>query len=273
MNQVKCKPVFSAANQECVCPIKATTTPRLELSATLLLVRLVSKVISIIQVPINHIYMWTDSTIVLAWIKTPHEKLKTYVSNRVKTINTLCPNYDWRHVNSADNPADLISRGTSATNLVNNTLWFHGPTFIKSDISLPVETIDLENNEFLNEVKTSCESVLICNYSNDSISDILNLSNSFWKLCRIFAKNNVTPNDMVVLKDSGLPPYKWRLGRIQEIIKGSDGYVTVVRVKVSNGVETLEDQGYSPGGTARHLWVLYRYSYEVVFYVRSCACL
>ncbi|GBO13991.1 hypothetical protein AVEN_24393-1 [Araneus ventricosus] len=92
-----------------VCPIKATTTPHLELSAALLLVRLVSKVISIIQVPINHIYMWTDSNIALAWIKIPHEKLKTYVSNPVKIINTLCPNYDWRHANSTDNPADLIS--------------------------------------------------------------------------------------------------------------------------------------------------------------------
>ncbi|GBL78978.1 hypothetical protein AVEN_48940-1 [Araneus ventricosus] len=66
-----------------VCPIKATTTPRLELSATMLLARLVSKVTSIIQVPINHIYMC--STIALAWIKIPPERLKTYVSNRVKT--------------------------------------------------------------------------------------------------------------------------------------------------------------------------------------------
>ncbi|GBN92664.1 hypothetical protein AVEN_114544-1 [Araneus ventricosus] len=283
--------------------------------------------------------MWSDSTIALAWIKTPHEKLKTYVSNRVKTINTLCPNFDWRHVNSVDNPADLISRGASATNLVNNSLWFHGPTFIKSEISLPVETIELNNNEFLNEVKTSCESVLICNSSNDFIIDILNLSNSFTKLCLIasyifrfihnlknpterkkaeiegvlysrpivplstdphdytaltpghfligrpitsiaepqlieksdnylsrwqkitkllqqvwknwkrdylnnlhlrnkwqFAKNNVSPNDMVILRDSDFPPYKWRLGRIQEIIKGSDGYVRVVIVKVSNGI-------------------------------------
>ncbi|GBM62398.1 hypothetical protein AVEN_228929-1 [Araneus ventricosus] len=105
-----------------VCPIKAATSPRLELLASLLLDRLASMVIYIIQVPINHIYMWTDSTIALAWIKTPHEKLKTYVPNRVKTINTLCPNYDWRHVNSAD----LISRGTSAIHLVNNSLWFHG---------------------------------------------------------------------------------------------------------------------------------------------------
>ncbi|GBO33833.1 hypothetical protein AVEN_201916-1 [Araneus ventricosus] len=129
--------------------------------------------------------MWSDSTIALAWIKTPHEKLKTYVSNRVKTINTLCPNFDWRHVNSVDNPADLISTGASATNLVNNSLWFHGPTFIKSEISLPIETIELNNNEFLNEVKTSCESVLICNSSNDFIIDILNLSNSFTKLCLI----------------------------------------------------------------------------------------
>ncbi|GBL96536.1 hypothetical protein AVEN_229969-1 [Araneus ventricosus] len=65
--------------------------------------------------------MWTGTTIALAWIKTPHERLNTYVSNHVKTINTMRPNYDWRHVNSANNPADFISRDTTATNLKNPT--------------------------------------------------------------------------------------------------------------------------------------------------------
>ncbi|XP_055944329.1 uncharacterized protein LOC129975296 [Argiope bruennichi] len=117
-----------------VCPIKESTIPRLELSAALLLSRLASKVISILPVTLNHVYMWSDSTVILAWIKTPPEKLKPFVSNRVRKINSLCPNYDWRHIKSIDNPADLISRGTSATNLINSQIWFNGPQFLQFEI-------------------------------------------------------------------------------------------------------------------------------------------
>ncbi|GFX90546.1 integrase catalytic domain-containing protein [Trichonephila clavipes] len=46
-----------------------------------------------------------------------------------------------------------------------------------------------------------------------------------------FEKENVTPNSMVILKDENLPPCKWTMGRILEIVKGSDGKVRVVKVK------------------------------------------
>ncbi|XP_035206619.1 uncharacterized protein LOC118181558 [Stegodyphus dumicola] len=74
-----------------VYPIKTLTIPRLELCAALLLARLTSKVISVIQVEFHHVYLWSESMITLAWIKTPHERLKPLVSNRVKLINELCP--------------------------------------------------------------------------------------------------------------------------------------------------------------------------------------
>ncbi|GFW75833.1 integrase catalytic domain-containing protein [Trichonephila clavipes] len=46
-----------------------------------------------------------------------------------------------------------------------------------------------------------------------------------------FEKENVTPNSMVILKNENLPPCKWTMGRILEIVKGSDGKVRVVKVK------------------------------------------
>ncbi|GBM71084.1 hypothetical protein AVEN_146300-1 [Araneus ventricosus] len=98
------------------------------------------KVVPILQLPIDEISLWTDSTIVLAWIKTEPHKLKTFVSNRVAEIQTLTEDCHWKHICSKKNPADLISRGCHADELLKNDMWFSGPD---------LQTDELEDNQFI----------------------------------------------------------------------------------------------------------------------------
>ena len=126
-----------------VAPIKTVTLPRLELSAMLLLSRLVKELIVIFNkgFEIKTVNMWTDSEIALYWINSHPSRWSIYVSNRVSQIQELTHTFSWRHVQSSDNPADLPSRGVLPQDLLHSRLWFHGPTFL-SDPNLDLKTYD-----------------------------------------------------------------------------------------------------------------------------------
>lgn len=115
-----------------VAPLKTITVARLELCAAVLLSQLTKKAVDSIKINFNSIQLWSDSEIVLAWIKTAPYKLKTFVANRVAEIQSLSLNEIWFHVSSADNPADLISRGVMPQLLVDSAMWWNGPPFLKT---------------------------------------------------------------------------------------------------------------------------------------------
>ncbi|XP_062542246.1 uncharacterized protein LOC134210216 [Armigeres subalbatus] len=104
----------------------------IELSSALLLVHLYEKVAKNIHIVARR-YFWTDSTIVVCWLSSSPSRWKQFVANRVSEIQHVTKDGEWNHVAGEDNPADIISRGMSPTQLQYEARWFHGPSWLMLD--------------------------------------------------------------------------------------------------------------------------------------------
>lgn len=100
-----------------VAPLKRLTIPRLELTAAVLLSRLISYVQRTLELTEIPIYMWTDSSVSLTWINSHPSRWKDFVRNRVAAIQERVPQGHWRFISGKENPADCASRGLSSAQL------------------------------------------------------------------------------------------------------------------------------------------------------------
>jgi transposase InsO family protein len=112
-------------------PIKAITIPRLELMAAAQAVKQDKLCMQELELaPLRESKFWTDSMIVLSYIKSQGKRYQIFVANRLSMIHAGSEAHQWRYVATEDNPADHVSRGMSAKNLVSSSVWNNGPSFL-----------------------------------------------------------------------------------------------------------------------------------------------
>ena len=145
-----------------VAPLTATSIPRLELMAAVLGLRLSMSVANVLEIPVHDVNYWSDSMNVLYWIRGRSRSYKPFVANRIGEIQTVTNPCQWRYVPTQLNPADIVSRGISALQLVNEDRWFSGPEFlVLSEDCWPNQPIEPVAQVFSEMKRSDCNSTFV----------------------------------------------------------------------------------------------------------------
>lgn len=174
-----------------VAPLKTITIPRLELSAAVLLAKLTRLTLGVCDLHAAECYMWSDSAIVLHWLRKSPSELKTFVANRIADIQTMSQANWWSHVTTSDNPADILSRGATPRELVGNKQWLKGPAWLtlpQRSWPKPMLKVDGTTSQEISKEEKSKKSVLTI-YTSMSIGKelLINRYSSLDKIIRLTA--------------------------------------------------------------------------------------
>ena len=145
------------------------TIPRLELVAGHMAVNLVTNVREALDgLPLTSVHCWLDSSVALYWIRGQGEH-KQFVSNRVQKINSH-HGVTWRYVPTAENPADLGSRGGR---LEEADQWWNGPNWLANQENWPADILDKPTEQSQAEAKLVRQVLAVAVDKEDEIENVL----------------------------------------------------------------------------------------------------
>ena len=171
-----------------VAPLKQMTTPRMELTAAVVAVRIDRMLSEEMHMKLERSLFWTDSMTVLRYIRNESKRFQTFVANRLNVIRSTSEVYQWRYIGTKLNPADCASRGMHIDAFLKTQSWIGGPEFLKkppdcwpetpTELDLPTDDLELKRFVTVNvAVKDGC----------DATTYLMNYFSTWMKLKRAVA--------------------------------------------------------------------------------------
>lgn len=160
---------------------------RAELSGAVLAVKLLHSVSKTFRLKSDKVFLWTDSQVVLSWIRGNPNRWSTFIFNRVHHILSFTEIEQWHYIESKQNPADHNSRGLTVTQLRDTTIWWKGPHFLSLPQSQwPVSKFDLVADDE-KELRSSFKTVNMITNEPSRIDTIMHRFSNFNRLRRAIA--------------------------------------------------------------------------------------
>ena len=126
--------------------VKELTIPRLELQAAVMASRLGKTIITESRLLFEAVIYFSDSRVVLAWIKGQPRSYKPFVSSRISEIQDKSQPDQWFYCPTLLNVADDLTKGMSCEEI--NGRWLNGPEFLTQPIhQWPMEHDVPDKNE------------------------------------------------------------------------------------------------------------------------------
>ena len=170
-----------------VAPLKNVTIPRLELQAAVLSVKSDCLLRKEMELDIINSYFWSDSKIVLSYIKNSSARFQVFVANRIALITDSSSADHWHHIQGELNPADLLTRGIQPRS-VNMDFWLNGPEFLRTyKTNWPKQNIDFNLSSNDPEVKKDVCAACTATEDIHPIDVLSNYYSSWFELKRSVA--------------------------------------------------------------------------------------
>ena len=170
-----------------VTPKKYISIPHLELVAATLSIKMAKLLKKKLNIDCLQETFWSDSKVVLGYIRNTTKKFKIFVANRIQQIHENSGVNQWRYVPSKDNPADHASCGLIDANSRGKcSAWVNGPQFLwEPEHTWPVE----KGVQMVSDMDVEVKYSLKVNLASSSVNIINALEeiSSWKKIKRIMA--------------------------------------------------------------------------------------
>ena len=162
--------VFPNGNIQCrflaargkVNKVNGYTLPRCELLAAKFLATMIYNLKEFMDLPEDFpCKLFGDSMVALFWIKGNPDNWKTFVHNAVQVIRKFTDPEEWHHVPGLENPADLLTRPHSPSEILEHEPWLKGPAFAYTDELPPQPEFYPSSPEAAVEFKVKPDEILV----------------------------------------------------------------------------------------------------------------